>query len=124
MFGGITAGKKKTQACSSSTDTPPHRRDNILMVQNVLLIWLDKNIDEENNDDCRNSINQLRRVINSVNSFTDNDECVTFLSEIKDEKACMIISGSPGQHIVSMIQDMSQVNSIFMFCGDKTHHEQ
>jgi tetratricopeptide (TPR) repeat protein len=41
-----------------------------------------------------------------------------------NEKACMIISGSLGQHIVPRVHDMSQVDSIFIFCGNKKRHEQ
>jgi tetratricopeptide (TPR) repeat protein len=36
----------------------------------------------------------------------------------------MIISGSLGQHIVPRVHNMSQVDSIFIFCGNKKHHEQ
>jgi hypothetical protein len=36
----------------------------------------------------------------------------------------MIISGSLGQHIVPRVHNMSQVDSIFIFCGNEKHHEQ
>ena len=64
------------------------------MVQDVLLIWLDSNIDEEHNDDCRNTITQLKHVVNAVKTFTDGEQCITFLSENNDYKVCMIISGA------------------------------
>src|SRR5215475_768280 len=76
------------------------RRANIKMMQNILLIWLDNKIDEENNADCRNTITQLRHVVNTINTFTNGNQCIEFLENIADEKACMIISGSLGQHIV------------------------
>jgi tetratricopeptide (TPR) repeat protein len=41
-----------------------------------------------------------------------------------NEKACMIISGALGQHIVPRVHTMSQVDSIFIFCGNKKYHEQ
>jgi len=41
-----------------------------------------------------------------------------------NEKPCMIISGLLGQHIVSLIYDMFQVDSIFIFCDSKKLHEQ
>ena len=47
------------------------RRIDVKMVQSVLLIWLDANIDEENNADCQNTITQLQRVVNNVNTFTN-----------------------------------------------------
>jgi hypothetical protein len=89
------------------------------MVQNVFLIWLDSNIDENNSEDCRKTIAQLRRVVNSVNIFTNEEQCLAFLTEKKDEKACMLISGSLGQHIIPQVHDMPQVDSIFIFCDNK-----
>jgi hypothetical protein len=36
----------------------------------------------------------------------------------------MIISGSLGQHIVPRVHDMSQVDSIFIFCDNTQYHEE
>ena len=35
-----------------------------------------------------------------------------------------MISGSLGQHIVPTVHDMSQVDSIFIFCDNKEHQEE
>ena len=111
------------QASVQSKDAVPRRRMNIQMVQNVLLLWLDNNIDESSAD-CSNTITQLRRVVNTINQYTDDEQCIEFLQSIDNEKACMIISGSLGQHFVPRVHDMSQVDSIFIFCGNKKYHEQ
>jgi hypothetical protein len=63
---------------------------------NVLLIWLDNNIND-NSVDCRKTISQLRCIVNTINTFTDGDKCIQFLDNMGNEKACMIISGSLGQ---------------------------
>lgn len=97
-------------------------RINLQMVQNVLLIWLDSNIDENSND-CRNTIRHLRRIVNTINTFTDGQKCIEFLNTLGDEKVCMIISGFLGQHIVPSIHNLSQVDSIFIFCGNIQRHE-
>src|ERR1700734_572990 len=94
-----------TSAEPSST-RPPRRR----MVQNFLLIWLDGSIDEVNNDDRRNSITKLRQVFNDVNTFTDIDECVDFITDIKQETVFMIVSGTFSQIVVSLVQDISQIS--------------
>ena len=114
---------KAEQTSILSRDAAPRRRANIKMVQNVLLVWLDSNIDN-NNGDCRNTISQLRRVVNDISTFTDGEECMQFIESINDNKACMIISGSLGELIVPRVHNMSQVDSIFIFCGNKKHHEQ
>src|ERR1019366_7624659 len=72
----------------------------------------------------RHTVSQLRRVVNSITTFTDGDQCVEFITGKKDEKSCVIISGALGRLIVPVIHDMSQVDSIFIFCGNKKRHEQ
>jgi tetratricopeptide (TPR) repeat protein len=114
---------KAEQASAHSKNAASSGRINVEMVQNVLLIWLDQNIDD-NSADCRNTITQLRRTVNTINTFTDGEQCIHFLENMDNEKVCMIISGALGQHIVPCVHNMSQVDSIFIFCGNKKHHEQ
>ena len=103
-------------------DRNPPRRINVKMVQNVLLIWLDSNIDD-NNADCRNTMSKLQRVVNTVNTFTDGDQCIEFINRMNDDKACMVISGALGERIVPRVHNLSQVDSIFIFSGNKKRHE-
>jgi tetratricopeptide (TPR) repeat protein len=110
------------QAMDGTKDAGARRRTNIRMVQNVMLIWLDGSIDKDNTD-CQSTITQLRRTVNDVNTFNDGDQCIQFINTITNNKACMIISGSLGQHIVPRVHNMSQVDSIFIFCGNKKRHE-
>ena len=104
-------------------DAAPRERINIRMVQNVFLIWLDNTISDDSAD-CRNIISHLRRVVNSINIFNDSDQCVQFLIEMADEKACLIISDSLGHIVVPLIHSMSQVDSIFIFSMNQEYHEQ
>ncbi|CAF1518161.1 unnamed protein product, partial [Adineta steineri] len=99
-------------------DAKDHRR-----MENVLLIWLDSNIDETN-DACKNTIKQLQQAINDINPFTDSDKCFEFIRTIINKKACMILSGSLGQHIVPRAHNISQIDSIFIFCENQNYHEQ
>ncbi|CAF1168642.1 unnamed protein product [Adineta steineri] len=99
------------------------RRMNMQRMQNVLLIWLDSNINE-NNADCSNTIKQLKRVVNNINTFTNGEECVEFIQTINNNKVCMIVSGSLGKHIVPHVHDMSQVDTIFIFCNNQEWHKQ
>ncbi|CAF4376277.1 unnamed protein product, partial [Adineta steineri] len=100
-----------------------NRRMNMQRMQNVLLIWLDNNIDD-NDIDCRNTIKQLKRVVNNVNTFTDGDQCVEFIQTITNNKVCMIVSDSLGQYIVPHVHDMSQMDSIFIFSNNQDLHKQ
>ena len=98
------------------------RHADVQQMQNVLLIWLDSRI-IESNDDCQNTITQLRCAVNDVNIYTNGELCVQFIETIRENKVCKVISGALGQRIVPRVHDMSQVDSIFIFCGDKKRHE-
>jgi tetratricopeptide (TPR) repeat protein len=116
------ASKHSTTINHSKGDSA-RRRDNILKVQNVLLIWLDNTIDV-GNDEYQNTLAQLRRIINAVNTFTNRDPCVDFLTDIDTATVFMIISGELGQEIIPLIHDIIQLDSIFIFCGNQKQHEQ
>ncbi|CAF0899916.1 unnamed protein product [Adineta steineri] len=116
-------GQSKANAPTVPTSTEGRRRLNTQQMQNVLLIWLDNNIDG-NNDDCQNTITKLRCIVNDISTFIDDDQCFEFIQTVVDKKVCMIISGSLGQHLVPRVHNMTQVDSIFIFCGNKKYHEQ
>ncbi|CAF1204588.1 unnamed protein product [Adineta steineri] len=116
-------GQSTANASTVPESTEGRRYITIQTMQNVLLIWLDSSIDETNAD-CQNTITQLRRAVNDINTFTDVDQCFEFIEMVVDKKACMIISGSLGQHIVPCVHNMSQIDSIFIFCNNRNHHEQ
>ena len=92
------------------------------IIQNFLLIWVDASIDESNKD-CQATLAELRGIINNVNIFTQSDQCIQFLNAIHNEKAFVIASGALGQHLVPDIHAMPQVDTIYIFCGNKSRHE-
>ncbi|CAF0731532.1 unnamed protein product [Adineta steineri] len=106
-----------------STSATVNRRMNMQRMQNVLLVWLDNNINDSNAD-CSNTVKQLKRVVNNVNTFTDGKQCVEFIQTISNNKVCMIVSGSLGKHIVPHVHHMSQVDTIFIFCSNREWHKQ
>jgi tetratricopeptide (TPR) repeat protein len=112
----------KTKSTTASSSTRPRRVPNARIVQNFHLVWLDGSINETN-DDCRNSITKLRQVVNTVNTFVDVDECIDFINGIKQERAFVISSSALGKTTVPMVHDKPQVNAIYIFCGNKGHHE-
>ncbi|CAF0975970.1 unnamed protein product [Adineta steineri] len=95
----------------------------VQQMQNVLLIWLDGNIDETN-DDCQNTIKRLRCAVEDIKTYTNGDQCLEFIETVVDKKVCMIMPGYLGHRIVLRLHNMSQLDSIFIFCGNKTLHEQ
>ncbi|CAF4639811.1 unnamed protein product [Rotaria socialis] len=91
--------------------------------QNSILIWLDSNIDETK-EYFKNALKRLRHVVPSATIFTDSQECLNFISEIKQKKIFMIISGSLGQYIVPAINAWPQLDSIYVFCREPAFHKQ
>ena len=126
MFTQETMDKEEPKAEQDSAHsqgaTPPGRI-NIQMVQNVLLTCLDKDIDDTSAD-CRNTINQLRCAVTTINTFTDGEECIQFIETITDNRACMIVYDALVEHIIPRVHSMSQVDSIFILCRNKKYHEQ
>ncbi|CAF3498465.1 unnamed protein product [Adineta steineri] len=106
------------QALDFSTDTTTCHRVNLQKVDNVLVIWLGNNIDE-NNENYRNMISQLRSIVNNIIIFTDSDQCIQFMNTITNIKVCLIISGSLEQYILPRVHSMSQIDSIFIMYEEK-----
>ena len=94
-------------------------------VQNFQLVWLDRNIDEVNNNDYGKSLVQLKQIANTVKTFTDVDECIDFITNVEKEKIIMIISEELNESIIlSSLQDMCQVSSIYILCEYEARKEQ
>src|ERR1700722_17601404 len=65
----------KSAIATASHSARPLR---VRIVQNFTLIWLDSNINESNID-FKDSLTQLRQIVNTIDTFTDADQCVNFL---------------------------------------------
>ncbi|CAF4541258.1 unnamed protein product [Rotaria sp. Silwood2] len=88
-----------------------------------ILIWLDKCIHEDDQDD-KHSINQLCRVTNLIVIFINEEESLKFIkSKAMKNKLFLIVSGSVGKYFVPIVNQLSQINSIYVFCGTKISHE-
>ncbi|CAF5083108.1 unnamed protein product, partial [Rotaria sp. Silwood1] len=92
------------------------------MAENYLVIWVDGNIDMANQD-CQNTMEQLRAVVNQVKPCETAEQCVQMLMENQEEISFVISSGALGQHLVPNIHDMAKLNAIFIFCGNKQRHQ-
>lgn len=78
--------------------------------EEVTLIWYDKNLD-------KNKTAELLQEINDYLIICSNNEiCIKYINEIKNEKVFLIISGSSIDSILNEIHDYKQIDSIFSFC--------
>ncbi|CAF1430534.1 unnamed protein product, partial [Adineta ricciae] len=122
----ITGNEQHTEIVSSEiidAVKPVDNKQRVRIVQNFTLLWLDSKIDE-NNLDFKNSLTQLRTIVNTINTFTNPDECIPFLDQITDEKAFMLISGSLSQTIIPCVHHAPQLESVYIFCANKSKYEQ
>ncbi|CAF5093258.1 unnamed protein product, partial [Rotaria sp. Silwood1] len=121
--------KSSSTTAAASLPTTTTSRNAVLpqtarrILQNFLLVWLDANLQESDND-FKNSLQHLRKIVASITTFTDAQQCVNFVSEIKKEKVFMIVSGSLGRQIVPEIEALPQLEAIYVFCGNQSVHEQ
>ncbi|CAF4129566.1 unnamed protein product [Rotaria sordida] len=105
---------------SRQTSTKSGRPFNSRIIQNFILIWLHSDIDEMNDNEIHNSITELRRIVNTVITFTDVDECIDSITNIKDEKVLMIISHELDENIVPIVNDFTQINAIYIFSKNES----
>ncbi len=110
-----------TSTSTATSSNAIHPRQWI--AENFVLIWADDSIDQSTQD-CQNTLAQLQSIVNNVNIFTQRDECIDFLTEVDDIKAFLILGGTLGSQIVSLIHDIPQLDDIYIFCGNKSLHEQ
>lgn len=87
------------------------------------IIWLDNQINKFPKTDCIEK--QLRRIINYVKIFKDEDDCEKYINEIsRDEYIILIINEQIGQEFISQIHDLQQIYSIYVYSSientDKT----
>jgi hypothetical protein len=86
------------------------RQRQLGVVENCIVAWLDSTI-SSSNEDYRNSVTQLQRIINSIKTFTDITGCINFLRQINDRKIFMIVSGYLVEQIASIVENFSHLDS-------------
>ena len=96
-------------------------------VESFIIIWVDVNLHPDNpiDHDTQHSRNILYEIVNTVQLFDTCEKCLDFIhNKIKDEKIFLIVSGSIGQHLIPQIEHDSRLDSIYIFCRDKSKYEQ
>ncbi|CAF0739889.1 unnamed protein product [Adineta steineri] len=112
-----------SSGASSTTVTTTTPSTHQRMAQNYLLVWVDACIDGINTD-CQHTLTQLRTVVNNIIMFNQSDACIQYLDQMNDEQAFVITSGSLGQHLVPEIHGMPNLDTIYIFCDNRSYHQQ
>ena len=91
--------------------------------QDFLVIWLDPDLNQSNKD-CQKILLQLRNVVNEVNIFSQLDECIDYLTDFEGMKAILIIEDTLGRQISPFIDNLPQIDSMYIFNHKKSNQKQ
>ena len=91
-------------------------------LESFACLWLDRDV--ETTEDNRETLQELRQVINHLLTFDNSDECEQYIRQISQEKVVLIVSGSLGRQVVPHLHDLPQFSACYVFCGDKQANEQ
>ncbi|CAF1187864.1 unnamed protein product [Adineta steineri] len=97
-----------------TNDDYPKRR----IIQNFFLIWIDSNMNKFSIN-YQDIITQLRRIVNTIYTYTNINTCIDFLSKIGIEKTFLIVSSSLCEELIPLIHDISQLDTIYIFDTEK-----
>jgi tetratricopeptide (TPR) repeat protein len=81
--------------------------------ENVLIIWLN-----QTDQSSSNTLNELERTVNAVITFDNKDKCVDYVTNVINRKIIMIISGDFTEEFISLIHNIEQLHSIYMFANN------
>jgi hypothetical protein len=93
--------------------TIPKLRANNL--ETFSLVWLDASMNKS--QDYIVAQQQLRSVINRLNTFLQSEECEQHIRLIShQDRVVLIVSNQLGQRIVSRVHHLPQISSIYVHC--------
>ncbi|CAF4458002.1 unnamed protein product [Rotaria sp. Silwood2] len=93
------------------------------IAENFIVIWLNLNINYSD-EDIDNCINKLKYAVNSVKIFIDPNQCIKFITNVRDEKIFLILSESFCQSIIPLIEDIIQLHRIYIINSQQTQNEE
>ena len=89
------------------------------------LICLDENLDRDNNNHLSGLFQDLEKIVYSLRLFSDFDQCVDYITDIEGEeqKAIILYSGELVENIIHFVQDIPQIDSIYILSRNRFNHE-
>ena len=92
-------------------------------VEDCTIIWLDENMNEHE-EQFRNSINQLRTIVNLLKTFSDTNQCIDHLTDVINKKVFLILSNHLAQILIPLIDEVPQLDSIYIYSSIAIDHQQ
>lgn len=85
-------------------------------IQNLTVIWL------TTSNDHTNSLGQLTHITDAVRIFIDINQCIDYVTEIKVGKIFVIIDYTLESELLSLINELPQVDSIYFLSNRELQH--
>jgi tetratricopeptide (TPR) repeat protein len=92
-------------------------------MESFIMVWLESN-NNNSTEDRDELVMQLRHIISTIQIFTEINECVDFLTDVTDEKVFMIIYDYPDRSFLPLVDEISQLHSIYIFDNHQKENEQ
>ncbi|CAF1393239.1 unnamed protein product [Adineta ricciae] len=97
------------------------RRDDIPdNKEDIVLIWFVESMNDEKY--FKRATDRLRECNNSVLLYTEYELCMDYIRSVVTEKIILILSGKVIETIISDIQPLDRVDSIFILSTDKIQY--
>jgi hypothetical protein len=90
-------------------------------IDNMTLIWLDKRIGRT--DENYYSMKRFCDLFNNIRTFNRIDSFIDYLYNEVNEAIILVVSGSFGSQIIPKIHLFNLIDSIYIFCENKTKHQ-
>ena len=84
------------------------------ILEGFFVVCFTSNINRFGND-VNPFVDQLKKIATRVESFTDPDECIDYLTDIADKKVLMIMNDCHDDDFLSVSADIPQICSIYLF---------
>jgi tetratricopeptide (TPR) repeat protein len=83
------------------------------------IVWLDLNVDTNRDDKDTKAL--IRRIVRGrLLTFTNPDQCVNHVfAKLKTQRITFIVSNLFGPHVVPLIHDVPQIQTIYVYCRDR-----
>ncbi|CAF1153702.1 unnamed protein product [Adineta ricciae] len=82
--------------------------------ENYAIIWLDADFSDQNGIH-KSGLEQLENLAGRIETFTESNECIDFITHELDTKLLLIVSDSFGAQLISILDDMPQIQSVYIF---------
>ncbi|CAM4805222.1 unnamed protein product [Rotaria magnacalcarata] len=109
----FNAGKETKSTNSARTNSN---------IETFACFWLDQDI--YTTEDNRETLEELRHIINHIKVFDHVEECEQAIRNITHEKVILICSGSLGRQLVPRLHDLTQFSVCYVLCQDQAANEQ